>query len=154
MGDSDSSPERKQKPVKPPKKDKPEIVRKPEITKKPDVSQPPLSQPPPAKKVKIEPPVELNVDITSLPAPDPSILPNNPLIPKAFFGFENMNSFEPLPLPAPSPSPPPPQPMVFSKPEKTEKPEKTVEHVPEKIKVKPEPQHENIVKPVSDKKAS
>ena len=100
-------------------------------------------------KVKIEPPVELNVDITSLPAPDPSILPNNPLIPKAFFGFENMNSFEPVPPPAPLP--PPPQPMVSTKPEK---PEKIVEPIPEKpVKAKAEPQHENIVKPVSDKKA-
>ena len=59
--------------------------------------------------------MELNVDITSLPSlPDPSILPNNPLIPKAFFGFENMNTFEPLkaptPLPKPQPTPKPPKP--------------------------------------------
>ena len=49
-------------------------------------------QPPPAKKPRIvaaEPPVEINVDISSIPAPDPNILPNNPLIPKQrFFGFD------------------------------------------------------------------
>ena len=50
------------------------------------------AEPPPAKKPRVvaaEPPVEINVDISSIPAPDPNILPNNPLIPKQrFFGFD------------------------------------------------------------------
>ena len=69
--------------------------------------------------------MELNVDITSLPSlPDPSILPNNPLIPKAFFGFENMNTFEPLKAPTPIPKPQP-----TPKPNKPEKSEPIVEKV-------------------------
>lgn len=68
--DSDSSPERKR-------------MTKP--------GQAPPVGPPPAKKVKVEPPVELNVN--PMPAPDPHILPNNPLIPK-YFGFDNLNTFE------------------------------------------------------------
>ena len=80
---------------------------------------------PPAKKARtvVEPPVEINVDISTIPAPDPNVLPNNPLIPK-FFGFENINQFdvkrektpEPVVLPpatAPTPSVPP-KPAVAS----------------------------------------
>jgi len=96
--ESDSSPETSEKQHKKHKSEKSSGSHKRD---RPDV--PSTAAPPPAKKVKIEPPVELNVDITSLPSlPDPSILPNNPLIPKAFFGFENMNTFEPLKAPTPT----------------------------------------------------
>ena len=100
----------------------------------------------------MEPPVELNVDITSLPSlPDPSILPNNPLIPKAFFGFENMNTFEPLKAPTPMPKPQP-----TPKPNKPEKSEPIVEKVKA---VKAESHHEEPlfqppVKSIPDKKSS
>ena len=104
-------------------------------------------------QVKTEPPVELNVDITSLPSlPDPSILPNNPLIPKAFFGFENMNTFEPLKAPTPMPKPQP-----TPKPNKPEKSEPIVEKV-KAVKVEShtheEPLFQPPVKSIPDKKSS
>ena len=96
--------------------------------------------------------MELNVDITSLPSlPDPSILPNNPLIPKAFFGFENMNTFEPLKAPTPMPKPQP-----TPKPNKPEKSEPIVEKV-KAIKVEShheEPLFQPPVKSIPDKKSS
>jgi len=141
--DSDSSPET-------PKKQKSEKPSGSHKRDRPDV--PATAAPPPAKKVKMEPPVELNVDITSLPSlPDPSILPNNPLIPKAFFGFENMNTFEPLKAPTPMPKPQP-----TPKPNKPEKSEPIVEKVKA---VKAESHHEEPlfqppVKSIPDKKSS
>ena len=93
------------------------------------------------------------MDITSLPAlPDPSILPNNPLIPKAFFGFENMNTFEPLKAPTPMPKPQP-----TPKPNKPEKSEPIVEKV-KAVKVEShtheEPLFQPPVKSIPDKKSS
>ena len=98
--------------------------------------------------------MELNVDITSLPSlPDPSILPNNPLIPKAFFGFENMNTFEPLK--APTPTLPKAQPT--HKAPRPEKSEPIVEKV-KAIKVEShsheEPLFQPPVKSIPEKKSS
>lgn len=64
--DEDSSPERESK-------------------KRPKAASPPMK-----KARPVEPPVEINVSL-NMPPPDPTVLPNNPLIPK-YFGFEGLNS--------------------------------------------------------------
>ena len=102
--DDDSSPERKKS-----------------GSKNRDISR--VSSPPAKKPRTVEPPVEINVDISAIPAPDPNVLPNNPLIPK-FFGFENINQFdvkrektpEPVAVPAAAPSVPPPPPPPLAAP--------------------------------------
>ena len=98
--------------------------------------------PPPAKKPKLEP-VELKVDM-SLPKPDPTILPNNPLIPK-YYGLENMNLDPPKEEVKPSKAP-----QVTSRPSSIEPP-KIKEPEPEIISTKPSEEIAKVKKDESSK---